>query len=196
MAYHHVSGPDLASRLKSDACRKVPLVFVGGCVKYLCTLGECVPSRPPRPPPKEREKQLLFSRPPASQRKCLLKGLVRVFCCYLGSKCFLTLITPWSQSGSSVGFPRQEYCSELPFPSPGDLPDPGIEPSRLHCQADSLPLSYQGKQSVFIGSQAFGPHSVVKKLPFIPVSFPSLPQTMVRKLDFFWPSPALWSIII
>ena len=27
-----------------------------------------------------------------------------------------------------MGFPRQEYCSGLPFPSPGDLPDPGIEP--------------------------------------------------------------------
>ena len=34
--------------------------------------------------------------------------------------------------GSSVlGFPRQEYCSGLPFPSPGDLPDPGIEPESL-----------------------------------------------------------------
>ena len=29
----------------------------------------------------------------------------------------------------SVGFPRQEYCSGLPFPSPGDLPDPGMEPT-------------------------------------------------------------------
>ena len=28
----------------------------------------------------------------------------------------------------SMGFPRQEYCSGLPFPTPGDLPDPGIEP--------------------------------------------------------------------
>ena len=28
----------------------------------------------------------------------------------------------------SMGFSRQEYCSGLPFPSPGDLPDPGIEP--------------------------------------------------------------------
>ena len=28
-----------------------------------------------------------------------------------------------------MGFPRQEYCSGLPFPSPGDLPDPGIEPA-------------------------------------------------------------------
>ena len=152
-----------------------------------------------RPPPKESEKQLLFSCPPASQRKCLLKGLVKVFCCCLGGKWFLTLLTPWtvaSQAPLSVGFPRQEYCSELPFSSPRDLPDPGIEPSLLHCQADSLPLSYQGKQSIFIGSQAFGPHSVIKKLPFIPINFPSLPQTMVRKLDFFWPLPALWRIII
>ena len=39
--------------------------------------------------------------------------------------------TPWTlahQAPLSMGFPRQEYWSELPFPSPGDLPDPGIEP--------------------------------------------------------------------
>ena len=35
-------------------------------------------------------------------------------------------------------FSRQEYWSELPFPSPGDLPDPGIEPGSLALQADSL----------------------------------------------------------
>ena len=34
-------------------------------------------------------------------------------------------VTPWTPL--SVEFPRQEYCSGLPFPSPGDLPDPGIE---------------------------------------------------------------------
>ena len=33
------------------------------------------------------------------------------------------------QAPLSMGFPRQEYCSGLPFPSPGDLPDPGIEPA-------------------------------------------------------------------
>ena len=38
-----------------------------------------------------------------------------------------------------MGFHRQEYWSELQFPSPGDLPDPGIEPGLLHLQADSLP---------------------------------------------------------
>ena len=39
-------------------------------------------------------------------------------------------VTPWSiacQAPLSVGFPREEYWSALPFPSPGDLPDPGIE---------------------------------------------------------------------
>ena len=35
-------------------------------------------------------------------------------------------------------FSRQEYWSELPFPSPGDLPDPGIEPGSPALQADSL----------------------------------------------------------
>ena len=40
--------------------------------------------------------------------------------------------TPWTvtcQAPLSIRFPRQEYCSGLPFPSPGDLPDPGIEPT-------------------------------------------------------------------
>ena len=40
---------------------------------------------------------------------------------------------------SAVGFSRREYWSELPFPSPGDLPDPGIEPGSPALQADSLP---------------------------------------------------------
>ena len=38
-----------------------------------------------------------------------------------------------------MGFLRQEYWSGLPFPSPGNLPDPGIEPRSLTLQADSLP---------------------------------------------------------
>ena len=40
-------------------------------------------------------------------------------------------MTPWTvvhQVPLSMGFPRQEYWSGLPFPSPGDLPDPGIKP--------------------------------------------------------------------
>ena len=51
-------------------------------------------------------------------------------------------VTPWTvayQAPLSMGFSRQEYCSGLPFPPPGDLPDPGIEPRSPAWQADSLP---------------------------------------------------------
>ena len=44
----------------------------------------------------------------------------------------LSFVTPWTaaqQAPQSMGFPRQEYWSWLPFPSPGDLPHPGIEPT-------------------------------------------------------------------
>ena len=53
-----------------------------------------------------------------------------------------TLITPWTvarQAPLSMGLSRQEFGSQLPFPSPGDLPDPGIEPGSPALQADSLP---------------------------------------------------------
>ena len=45
-----------------------------------------------------------------------------------------TLVIPWTvarQASLSMGFPRQEYCSGLPFSSPGDLPNPGIKPVSL-----------------------------------------------------------------
>ena len=49
------------------------------------------------------------------------------------------------QAPLSLGFPRQEYQSQLPFPSPGDLPDPGIETMFPAWQADALPLSHLGR---------------------------------------------------
>ena len=48
------------------------------------------------------------------------------------------------QAPPSVGFSRQEYCRGLPFPSPGDLPNPGIEPGSPTLQADALPSDPQG----------------------------------------------------
>ena len=59
-------------------------------------------------------------------------------------------MTPWTvahQAPLSVGFSRQEYWSGLPFPSPGDLPNPGIEPESTASpalQMDSLLLSHWG----------------------------------------------------
>ena len=53
----------------------------------------------------------------------------------------LTLATPWTvahQDPLSMEFSRQEYWSGLPFPSPGDLHNPGIEPGSPALQADSL----------------------------------------------------------
>ena len=58
-----------------------------------------------------------------------------------------TLATPWTaalQAPLSMGFSRQEYWSGLPFLSPGDLPDPGIEPRSPALQADSLPTGVGG----------------------------------------------------
>ena len=59
-------------------------------------------------------------------------------------------MTPWTvahQALLSVGFSRQEYWSRFPCPPPGDLPNPGIEPSSPTLQADSLlsePLRFRG----------------------------------------------------
>ena len=55
----------------------------------------------------------------------------------------LTLCDPWTvahQAPPFMGFSRQEYWSGLPFPSPGDLPDPGIEPRSPTLQADAFNL--------------------------------------------------------
>ena len=49
------------------------------------------------------------------------------------------------QARPSMEFSRQEYWSELPFPSPGNLPDLGIEPRSPELQADSLPDELPGK---------------------------------------------------
>ena len=60
------------------------------------------------------------------------------------SDSFVTLWTIAHQAPLSMKFPRREYWSALPFPSPGDLPDPGIKPMLLHWQSDSLLLRHQG----------------------------------------------------
>ena len=57
-------------------------------------------------------------------------------------------VTPWTvayQAPLFMEFSRQEYWSGLPFPSPGDLPDSGIEPGSPTLQADALPSEPPGK---------------------------------------------------
>ena len=55
-------------------------------------------------------------------------------------------IDPIDQASLSMRFSRLGYWSGLPFPSPGDLPNPGIKPGSPALQADSLPTELQGKQ--------------------------------------------------
>ena len=58
------------------------------------------------------------------------------------------IATSWTvayQAPLSMGFSRQEYWSGLPFPSPGDNPNPGIEPGSPKLQADALSSESPGK---------------------------------------------------
>ena len=74
----------------------------------------------------------------------------------LCSVCVCSVMSDSATSGTvarqaplSMGFSRQEYWSGLPFPSPGDLPNPGIEPRSPALQANSLLSKTTGKPQVF-----------------------------------------------
>ena len=77
--------------------------------------------------------------------KVLVLGSTIVAVCLLSHIwLFVTLWAVAHQALLSMEFSRQEYWSGLPFPSPGDLPDPGIKPGSPALQADSLPSEPQG----------------------------------------------------
>ena len=62
--------------------------------------------------------------------------------------CVRLFMSPWTvayQAPPSMEFSRQQYWSGLPFPSPGDLADPGIEPGSPALQPDALPSEPPGK---------------------------------------------------
>jgi len=67
----------------------------------------------------------------------------------LAAKLCLTLVTAWTvacQAPLPMGFSRQEYCSGLPFPSPGEIfPTQGMNPGLLHCRQILYQLSYKGR---------------------------------------------------
>ena len=71
----------------------------------------------------------------------------------LFTKLCRTLVTPWTiarQASLSMGFSKQEYWSGLPFPSPGDLPNPGIESGTPASQSDFLPTEPPGKPEFYV----------------------------------------------
>ena len=80
--------------------------------------------------------------------KVKVKSLSRV-------RLFATTWTVAYQAVPSTGISRQEYWSGLPFPSPGDLPHPGIEAGSPALWADALPSEPPGKISLLEQSRAF-----------------------------------------
>ena len=84
---------------------------------------------------------------PESRGRESLSLIQRCYCCLVAESVQL-FVNPWivvHQTALSVGFPRQEYCSGLPFPSPGGLPNPGIKPASPALQTGSLLTEPPGK---------------------------------------------------
>ena len=82
---------------------------------------------------------------------------------------FAALWTVAHQAPLSMGLSRQEYWSGLPFPPPGDLPNPGIKPKSLALQADSLPSEPPGKPQIpdqRVGVRNFHAFFFFKVVPF------------------------------
>jgi len=87
-------------------------------------------------------------RPPGSPVHGLSPGKNTVCVCVKSLshvRLFATLWTVAHQAPPSMRFSKQEYWSGLPFPSPGDLPNLGIEPTSPALQVDSLPSEPPGK---------------------------------------------------
>ena len=71
------------------------------------------------------------------------------------SDSLVTLWTAATEASLSRGFPRQEYWNGEPFPSPGDLPNPGIKPGSPALQVDSLPAELSGKALRYVECDHF-----------------------------------------
>ena len=88
-------------------------------------------------------------------------------------RCFATPRTVAHQAPLSMEFFRQEYWTGLPFPSPGDLPNPGIEPRFPALWVDSLPLSHEGSPFNF-STNTLPSAKMVSKPPVFNYLFGSL----------------------
>ena len=87
---------------------------------------------------------------------CFSSSSLSVLSCSVVSDSFVTPWTVTHQAPPSLGFSRQEYWSGLPFPSPGDLANPGIEPRAPALQVESLPSGPPGKPPSSLYQLAFG----------------------------------------
>ena len=90
-----------------------------------------------------------FQATAQSPRVALLCECLVCCCCLVAKLC----LTPWTiahQAPVSMGFSRQEYWSGLPFPSPGDLPEPGVEPASSVLVGRFFTVEAPGKPSCLV----------------------------------------------
>ena len=106
-----------------------------------------------------------------------------VIVCVCVFSCVQLFVTPWTvdhQVPLSMEFSRQAHWTGLPFPSPGDLPNPGTEPRSPTLQADSLPSEPLGKpfqqesHVKWIASSSLCSNLTFPKHPFKLKSLPAL----------------------
>ena len=126
----------------------------------------------------------IFSSPqikPISLTSHSLSPLLVIVVGGLVIKLCLTLAIPWTvarQAPLSMEFPRQEYWNGLPFPSPGDLPDPGIKLGSSSLQADSArsPMNMSSVQfsSVAQSCLTLQPHELQHARPPCPSPTPGV----------------------
>ena len=124
-----------------------------------------------------------------------------LFACVCGLSCFRLFTTPWTvahQAPLSMGFPRQDYWSGLPFPLPGDLPKPGIKPSLLclpHCrqivflshQRSLISLLSHQRSLIYLLIYYSLPPSLSSFSPFCSPSFFALSKSASQTKNlFFW----------
>ena len=107
-----------------------------------------------------------------------------LFACACGLSRFRLFMTPWTvahQAPLSVGFPRQDYWSGLPFPPPGIKPESPVSPA---LQADSLPAEPLEKPHLFVN--LLFPPSLSSFSPFSPLSFLALSKVASQTKNLFF----------
>ena len=105
----------------------------------------------------------------------------------LVAKLCLTLATPWTvacQAPLSKRFSRQEYWSGLPFPSPGDLPDPGVEPQSHACK--QIPASQVDSSQTGPGEKPYAFRTLPSLISLL--SFPYARLLAFLFLNFYYGS--------
>ena len=120
------------------------------------------PHPPVTPLPRDLTCPLVdFLRTPPAPKKGSSRGCPLALRCAVLAvvqllSCARFFATPWTaacQAPLSMGFSRQEFWSRLPFPSPGDLPGPGIEPESPALVGGVFTTELSGKPRCIIGSQ-------------------------------------------